>query len=123
MKSKTVLFAVGGILAISFLLAVRSVPPATPENCKPVEGIVEAIYSPCCLDVSIKLKGDGHQYHINRGLDHQEIDLEQLQSQILEKEVELQIIQKRWSPLDPTYNLAPVVAIKIQGQTVFSRLQ
>ncbi|MBX2872049.1 MAG: hypothetical protein KTR30_08115, partial [Saprospiraceae bacterium] len=53
----------------------------------------------------------------NRGLE-QGLDLQDLEDQLLNREIELKVIKRKWSLLDPSHRQAPVASIE-RGPAVY----
>lgn len=115
-----------GSLSLIFLALIimvfTPVPRPTPQNCKRISGVVEAVFTPCCQDVVLKLKNDPHRYYINRGLDHNEIDLDEFSALLVGQKVAFQVIKRNWTPLDPKHLLQPVAQVERRGEVVFTRI-
>ncbi|MEO0338979.1 MAG: hypothetical protein AAF242_07170 [Bacteroidota bacterium] len=92
------------------------------KNCFSVRGEVAEVYSACCLDISLRLKNDDRKYYINRGLEDDDVNLREMRNQLIGKEVELNVIRRNWTPLDPYHVSAPVAEIRAKETVVFSRM-
>lgn len=121
-KKLNLLVLAVGLVGITVLyFTISKVPPATQANCYTVKGKVVAIESPCCQDISFTLEGDEHQYYINRGLE-QGLKLQLLQDQLLNREIEIKVIKRKWSLLDPNHTLFPIASIERGPSVVYSAL-
>ncbi len=90
------------LIALAVLLGIRPINKPTLENCYPVNGVVEKVYSNCdgCYDITIKIQGDANRYYINRG-EERGLDIETLSKQIVGEEVEIKMV-KHWTVLEPS---------------------
>ena len=111
---------IGGLAAVAALsfLALAPVPNADQNDAALLRGRVEAVTSSCCGDVQIRLQNDACTYYINRGLE-QGLDLDRIQNQLVGKQVEIHLIERSWSPLDPLDRMAPVSQVTTEGQVVY----
>jgi hypothetical protein len=118
-KNRQLLAGIGGLgtLVVGWL-ALRPVPAATVDNCSRVDGKVVAVSTPCCRDIEIQLANDTRRYYINRGLDAG-VNLAELERVVVGKRVEMHVIERTWTPLDPWNRLAPVARITCDGRTVY----
>lgn len=116
-------WGIGAIIAFMLLVMVFTpVPQPIPENCKVVEGKVLKVYSPCCQDVGIKLEADEDRYYINRGLERG-IDVEAWQQSLEGQVVQLSVIRRNWTPLDPSHSMQPVAELRLKEQVYFSAIK
>ncbi len=108
-------------LLVLVILALVPVPEPRAGNVHSTTGRVTAVGSPCCGDVEIRLAGDVRRYHLNRALESGS-DLEGLRSRLVDRTVEIEIVDRTWTPLDPLHRMAVVARITTDGNVVFDRL-
>jgi len=116
---KTVLFiSLVLILALGFL-TFQLVPAASSSNCMTVSGVLTNVSTPCCADIVFKLKNDHSTYYLNRGLELG-LSISALKEELLNKEVSLRCIKRKWSPLDPGHKMKPLADILLDGKTILN---
>ncbi len=124
MQVRTFIIGLSCLTVFALLVLIFTpVPAPKAKNCFTVNGEISAVFSACCQDVNLKLKGDNRRFYINRGLDNNEIKLAELRALLVGKKVEMNVIRRNWTPLDPSHSLAPVAEIRTNGKIVFSRMK
>lgn len=106
------------LLALSFL-ALKPVPNPQDAEIIQLEGRIESVTSPCCNDVQIRLADDPRAYHINRGIEAG-LEVEHLREQLEGQTVQIDVIKRTWSPLDPLHRMMPVAELGRSGEIFFS---
>ncbi len=101
------------------VLAVLPVPAAVRGRCDTVSGAFESARLAGGADVQLRLAGDHHVYYIDRGAERG-VDAARWSERLTGHHVELEIIARNWSPLDPRHVMAPVAQVSESGEVLFS---
>ena len=107
------------LILASYILIFTPVPQPTNENIDVISGHVVNVHEGGVNDVVITLADDDRIYYINRGLERG-VDLYRFAEQLKGNYVKLHISQRMWSPLDPSYNLAPVQHVVFGQKVLFT---
>lgn len=103
----------------SYILVFTRVPKPTLENTNVTSGRVVKVHYGGVNDVVIRLPNDERFYYINRGLERG-LDLDRFAQQLEGKNVNLYVIERNWTPLDPSHNLAPVGRVSLAQNVLFT---
>lgn len=101
------------------VLAVLPVPAAVRGRCDTVSGAFESVRVASGADVELRLAGDRHIYYIDRGAERG-VDAARWGERLTGHNVEVQVIARNWSPLDPRHVKAPVAEVSESGEVLFS---
>jgi hypothetical protein len=101
------------------VLAVLPVPAAVRGRCDTVSGAFESARLASGADVELRLSGDPHVYYIDHGAERG-LDAARLGERLGGRTVELQVIARSWSPLDPRHVMTPVAQLSESGEVLFS---
>jgi len=101
------------------VLAVLPVPAAVRGRCETVSGAFESVRLASGADIELRLAGDPHVYYIDRGAERG-VDAARWSERLTGHDVELQVIARSWSPLDPRHLMAAVAQVSESGEVLFS---
>ncbi len=111
-----------GLAALYIVVsALTPVPSPSDRNTYVHIGVVQGIFSPCCEDIVVKLKGITKDYFINRGLE-QGISIDNWKNNLLGEKIELTLIKHHWSILNPTGRLTSIARLKSGDDYLFDRM-
>jgi hypothetical protein len=110
------------ILSVLASLALKPVPNPQDAEIIQVEGRIESVTSPCCNDVQIRLADDPRAYHINRGLEAGLV-VEHLRQHLEGQTVQMRVVKRTWSPIDPLHRMMPVAELGRSGEIFFSAFE
>ena len=106
---------------IAIFLVLIPIPPASPNNCAAIYGLVEEIKAgEGEHDIVIALQDDDHYYYVNRGMERG-LKPRQLHTRLLNQAIRLDYV-KHWSPLGGTHN-RHIARIEYQGQVLYSEMR
>ena len=118
------LIGLGSLVGLVFaVLALRPVPQPTPKNTRVVRGVLGSMEITKQADLAIRLRDDDHDYYVNR-FRQSGLRLPELQEQVMPGDaIELTVIERNWTPLDPTFSTHPLAAISVDGAVVWDRVR
>ncbi|MCR9246088.1 MAG: hypothetical protein NXI31_13735 [bacterium] len=123
-SSIRVLLTISGLAVITLgALALTPVPKPTTTNTFVVRGELQGWHETEHADLAIRLKGDDYHYYLNR---HRQcgLDFERMRAAVTAgQRIELTVVDRSWSPLDPLHSTRPVAAIAANGEVFVDRVQ
>ena len=104
-------------LFLFVLFAFRPIQEVSLDQCIAVDGQIELIEEGVSKDITFSLKGDDHQYYINRGLE-KNLSIATLRELLTDQQVTIYYVD-HWTPLDPKGKVRHIAKLSKDTENIY----